>query len=163
MGIEIERKFLLMDTSWRALVQRTQPMRQAYLGGTHCSTRVRIEGDLAYLNIKSRTLGVQRLEFEYPISVADAEVMIAELAEGAAILKQRHYVPMQNADGVALCFEIDEFAGANAGLVVAEIELPSADTPVPQAAWLGQEVSMDPRYYNLNLVQHPYTRWQQAG
>jgi adenylate cyclase len=157
MAIEIERKFLLQSAAWRQQVTHTQRMRQAYLGGTRCSTRVRIGDDGAYLNIKSIALGASRLEFEYAISASDAEEMISHLADGAVIEKMRHYVPM---DG--LCFEIDEFFGANAGLVVAEIELPQIDTPWPKPVWLGREVTAEPAYYNLSLVSRPFNTWPSA-
>ena len=104
--------------------------------------------------IKSATLGVERLEFEYTIPVADAEVMLARLCGTRVLAKTRHYVPAG-----AHTWEIDEFEGANAGLVAAEIELARADEPFVRPAWLGAEVSADPRYYNVCLLEHPYTQW----
>lgn len=154
MAIEIERKFLLAGDDWRALVTRSTPMQQGYLGGDACSLRVRIADGAAWLNIKSRQPGVQRSEFEYAIPLADAQALLA-LASGAPITKVRHEVPWQGQ-----LFEIDEFDGDNAGLVVAELELPAVDTPIQRPPWLGREVTDDIRYYNLSLVRDPYARWR---
>ena len=154
MALEIERKFLLAHDGWRAQVKRSEQMSQAYLGGTQASVRVRVAGNDAWLNIKGRTLGATRLEFEYPIPVEDAAVMLRELADGPIMAKLRHYLPLGEH-----VFEIDEFAGDNAGLVVAEVELVSEDQEFPRPDWLGAEVTADTRYYNVNLVRHPYTQW----
>jgi len=154
MAREIERKFLLKNDSWREAVHESQELRQGYLcGNPRASVRVRIAGDHANLNVKSATLGLERHEFEYPIPLDDARVMLAELA-GEVIEKTRHEVRL--GDHV---WEIDEFAGANAGLVVAELELAYPDEPFECPAWLGEEVSDDPRYYNTELARHPYSRW----
>ena len=118
--------------------------------------RVRIGDSGAYLNLKSKQLGVQRLEFEYPVPREQAEQLIANFAEGSAILKTRHYVPSAHA---GMCFEIDEFAGDNAGLIVAELELPAPDFVFVRPAWLGVEVTEDARYYNSNLVARPFSSW----
>ena len=164
MGIEIERKFLLANDGWRAAVSRSLPMAQGYLndadsvtrGVQNTSVRVRLEGDDARLNIKSREAGPQRQEFEYAIPVADARALLA-LSVGRRIEKTRHYIP----DG-EFTWEIDEFHGDNAGLVVAELELPSLDADYPRPPWLGVEVTEQPRYYNLMLAAHPYSRWSAA-
>ena len=153
MGIEIERKFLVRGNAWRAQVSHSLRLCQAYLGGDRCSTRVRIEGDEARLNIKSRTTGIERLEFEYPIPMADAEQMLTQLA-GAQIDKVRHFVTMGDR-----LFEIDEFVGDNAGLIVAEVELPSIDADYPRPEWLGREVSDERRFLNLALVEAPFSTW----
>lgn len=155
MGREIERKFLLADDSWRQEVTRSTPMQQGYLAGNErASVRVRLEGAHARLNIKSATLGIERLEYEYELPVADAEEMLAQLCGGRRVEKTRHYVER---DG--LVWEIDEFAGANAGLVVAELELDAADSPFTLPPWAGAEVSDDPRYYNVQLIEKPYNTW----
>lgn len=164
MGVEIERKFLLADDSWRAGIARSERIAQGYLvgvralqsGDAHASVRVRRAGERAWLNIKSATLGIERAEFEYPIPVDDAAQMLATLCDGV-LEKIRHHVTV---DGVL--FEIDEFLGDNQGLVVAEVELPSVDSPFPRPAWLGREVSAQLRYYNVNLIEHPYSRWSDA-
>jgi len=163
MGIEIERKFLVASDAWRAQVTQTQRMQQGYLieadlvvsGRVRCSARVRIAGDAAWLNIKSAQLGIARREFEYAIPRADAQNMLDEFCNGV-VYKTRHHVP---AGG--LLFEVDEFHGANAGLIVAEIELDAADQRFEHPVWLGREVTELPRYYNLNLLQHPYSRWSE--
>ena len=155
MPIEIERKFLLANDAWRTQVSRSEYLAQGYLGGTRSSVRVRIGNGRAWLNIKSARLGTTRLEFEYEIPLADAQVMLAELADGPVVSKTRHFVKIGNH-----VFEIDEFDGANAGLVVAEVELADADEEYPRPSWLGAEVTHDARYFNSNLVRHPYSQWE---
>jgi adenylate cyclase len=158
MAREIERKFLLVDERWRREVTHSVSMRQGYLAGDErCSVRVRREDGQARLNIKSATLGVAREEFEYPIPVADADFMLAELCTGGVLEKIRHHLVHAGAH-----WEIDEFAGANAGLVVAEIELTAADQDFVRPPWLGVEVSALPRYYNVCLIERPYVRWSAA-
>ncbi len=164
MGIEIERKFLLRDARWRESVTHRVRMIQGYLvdartvnaGGAKSSVRVRIEGDEARLNVKSATLGIEREEFEYLIPRGDAERMLASLCDGV-LEKTRHYVPH-----AGRTYEIDEFSGENTGLVVAELELEVADVPFARPDWLGTEVSTLRRYYNLNLIAYPYSRWSEA-
>ncbi|MEI7038204.1 CYTH domain-containing protein [Fulvimonas yonginensis] len=164
MAIEIERKFLLAGSSWRQAVSRSERIAQGYLvgaqalqqGHARASVRVRRAGDRAWLNIKSATLGIERAEFEYPLPLADAEAMLASLC-GGTVEKVRHYVQVDDT-----LFEIDEFLGVNAGLLVAEVELPAVDAPFPRPAWLGREVSALPRYYNVNLIERPYARWSEA-
>jgi adenylate cyclase len=156
MAVEIERKFLAAGDAWRRDVSHSQRMAQGYLAGppaSRCSVRVRIAGDEAHLNIKSATLGIERDEFEYPIPLADAEHLLFALA-GRRVEKIRHHVAAR-----PHMFEIDEFVGENAGLVVAEIELAHADEVFARPAWLGREVTDLARYYNLNLATHPYSRW----
>lgn len=151
---EIERKFLLKNDEWRSRVQASRTLRQGYLcGNDRASVRVRVDGDQANLNIKSATLGVERLEFEYAIALEQAEVMLSELA-GQVVEKTRHEVRHHGH-----LWEIDEFAGDNAGLIVAEVELEDAQEPFERPDWLGDEVSGDPRYYNTELARHPYSRW----
>ncbi len=159
MGIEIERKFLLRNDDWRVLADEGVIYRQGYLvGGRRASVRVRLEGEQAFLNIKSVTLDVTRLEFEYPVPREDAETMLTQLCEKPLIEKRRYRVPYAGRQ-----WEIDVFEGENAGLVVAEIELSTADEEFPRPPWLGEEVSHDPRYYNVNLVHHPYRAWGGDG
>jgi len=157
IAIEIERKFLLADDRWRAEVRCSEYLAQGYLGGTRSSVRVRIGGDRAWLNIKSLTLGAARLEFEYPIPVVDAQIMLAQLADGPVVSKMRHHVDI----GQHL-FEIDEFDGDNTGLIVAEVELSAADEEFARPAWLGREVTDDPRYYNVNLARRPFCAWESS-
>lgn len=161
MGIEIERKFLLTGDRWRADVAHSERLAQGYLvgaqalrdGSARASVRVRLAGEHAWLNIKGASLGIARAEFEYPIPTVDAQAMLASLCDGV-LEKIRHHVAV----GGAL-FEIDEFLGDNTGLIVAEIELPAVDAPFPRPPWLGREVSTLGRYYNVNLIAHPYARW----
>jgi adenylate cyclase len=153
MGTEIERKFLLRDARWRAQVTRRERLSQGYLGGERCSVRVRLAGEHAFLTIKSQSLGIQRDEFEYPIPPEDAEAMLAGYCE-QRVEKVRHFVTIG-----AHLWEIDEFTGDNAGLVVAEIELDAPDETFERPAWLGDEVTEDARYYNINLVREPFARW----
>jgi len=158
MAVEIERKFLVASDDWRSQAQRSQRLVQGYLtaqqsGGGACSVRVRIGGDRAWLTIKSAIAGIERREYEYAIPPADAERMIAEFCP-VVVEKIRHHVPAGRA-----MFEVDEFLGDNAGLVVAEVELRSPTDEFPRPPWLGLEVSDRPRYYNVHLLQHPYSRW----
>ena len=164
MGIEIERKFLVTSDGWRAAAHRVLPMAQGYLndlgvvqsGAQKASVRVRIEDDVAFLNIKSRELGTTRQEFELPLPVDDAHALLA-LCVGGRVEKRRHLVR----HGGHL-WEVDEFLGDNAGLVVAEIELDAADAPFERPDWLGIEVTDQSRYYNLALASHPFSRWSLA-
>lgn len=161
MAIEIERKFLLKNDSWRAYVHHQIRIAQAYLNDTqalvdgreHCSVRVRIFGQAANLNIKSRELGAKRQEFEYPIPLADAESLMSLSCKGM-IDKTRHLVQ----HGLHL-WEIDEFSGENTGLVVAEIELTDEQEPFDIPEWLGIEVTEQLRYYNMALSARPYSVW----
>ncbi|KFN43751.1 hypothetical protein N790_10940 [Arenimonas malthae CC-JY-1] len=162
MGIEIERKFLLAGDGWRVAAVKSVRMAQGYIndmaalreGRQNASVRVRIAGDAAFLNLKSRELGSTRQEFDYPIPVADAEALLA-LCVGGRIDKVRHYV-----EHAGHTWEVDEFAGDNAGLVVAELELGSADEAFERPSWLGREVTEELRYYNLALAERPYSRWR---
>ncbi|MGC9457192.1 MAG: CYTH domain-containing protein [Halothiobacillaceae bacterium] len=155
MGIEIERKFLVRSDGWRNHVVRSVPMRQGYMTESGpASVRVRVAGDRGYLNIKSMTLGVTRHEYEYEIDVREAGEMLDNLCIGPRIEKIRHIVEDQGHH-----FEVDVFEGDNAGLVVAELELEHAEQPIRMPDWLGEEVSDDPRYYNVSLVRHPYRDW----
>jgi len=161
MGIEIERKFLVIGETWRGQATRRQRMAQGYLndaaavdsGAQQVSVRVRIAGEHAALNLKSRELGASRQEFEYPIPLADAEALLA-LCVGGTIDKTRHYVSV----GGHL-WEIDEFHGENAGLFVAEIELSAVDEAFERPPWLGAEVTDQVRYYNLALASRPFSQW----
>jgi len=163
MGIEIERKFLVTGDGWRQEAHETVAMAQGYLndqaamdsGAQKASMRVRLAGDEAFLNIKSRELGHTRQEFDYPIPPQDARALL-ELCVGGMIDKRRHYV---NHGGHL--WEVDEFLGENAGLVVAEIELDSADEAFQRPAWLGCEVTDGARYYNLALASRPYSQWSE--
>ena len=155
MGTEIERKFLVKNDSWQSQVISSDHLKQAYLANQqNASVRVRIAGERAHLNIKSATLGIRRSEFEYEIPVEDAEAMLEAVAQRPFIDKVRYQVRCG-----AHVWELDRFEGENAGLVVAELELKHEDESFELPDWAGEEVSEDPRYYNVNLVKHPYSRW----
>lgn len=155
MGQEIERKFLVLDERWRDGADAGERLRQGYLANNlRASVRVRIGGGRARLNIKGATLGVERLEFDYPLPLDDAEQLLDSLCERPLIDKTRYRVVHGGHS-----WEVDVFEGDNAGLVVAEIELAAADEAFERPPWLGQEVSDDPRYYNVCLVTHPYKDW----
>ncbi len=155
MGVEIERKFLVVSEDWRGTVERGIDYRQGYLvGGPPLTLRARIGDGQARLNIKIGGTGIEREEYEYPIPVADAETMLSRHAIGSIIDKRRHVVVH-----AGMRWEIDEFRGDNAGLVVAEIELDRADQPFERPPWLGDEVSGDARYYNASLTARPFGRW----
>jgi adenylate cyclase len=164
VALEIERKFLVRNDGWRALAHRTIPMAQGYLnnraatahGAQKTSVRVRLEGGEARLNLKSREPGHTRQEFDYPIPVDDARALLALCVEGL-IDKRRHLV-----EHAGHLWEIDEFLGDNAGLVVAEIELDSGDERFERPSWLGIEVTDASRYYNFALASHPYSQWSEA-
>ncbi|MGY0503754.1 CYTH domain-containing protein [Luteimonas sp. e5] len=165
MSIEIERKFLVTGDAWREQAHAVIEMAQAYLNDTESvnrgrqkvSVRVRIEGDAARLNIKSAESGMRRQEFEYPLPPADAQALMALCVQGR-IHKRRHLVR----HGAHL-WEVDEFLGDNAGLVVAEVELGSESEAFEPPPWLGREVTDELRYYNQTLALHPFTQWPDAG
>lgn len=155
MGVEIERKFLLASEAWREGAVAAVDIVQGYLAQTDsCSVRVRIADEEATLNFKGLTIGRQRSEYEYAIPLADAREMIAAYCGGRLIEKRRHLV-----DYAGHRWEIDEFGGANAGLTVAELELARPDEAFAPPPWLGREVTDEPRYYNIALVQRPYGEW----
>ncbi|MEZ5582479.1 MAG: CYTH domain-containing protein [Candidatus Competibacteraceae bacterium] len=155
MAKEIEHKFLVRDTRWQDQVFRSTSLRQGYLVSDETrSVRVRIAGDNAYLNIKSATVGISRSEYEYPIPVPDAEEILTHLCMPSIVEKTRHFV--RYGDHV---WEIDVFEGDNTGLVVAEVELGSADEVFERLPWVGDDVSHDLRYYNSYLAQCPYKDW----
>lgn len=155
MAIEIERKFRLADDSWRQSAQRRTLLRQGYIANTRrASVRVRLAGEAGWLSVKAMTPGLSRAEYEAAIPAAEANEMLDRLCEGPLIEKWRHIVPYQGSE-----WEIDEFLGANAGLVIAELELDAEDAPFARPPWLGVEVTYDERYYNFRLSQRPFRHW----
>ncbi len=154
MGKEIERKFLLKGDAWRDLAQGTM-YRQGYLNSAKERTvRVRTVGDKAFLTIKGITVGATRAEYEYEIPFADCNALLDNLAEKPLIEKKRYKIKQGE-----FVWEIDEFFGDNKGLIVAEVELTSEDQAFPKPEWVGDEVTGDPRYFNSNLIKHPFTKW----
>jgi adenylate cyclase len=155
VGIEIERKFLLVGEDWRALGQPVL-LRQGYLNTDPARTvRVRIEGQGACLTIKSKNVGAARGEWEYPIPVQEASELLDRLCERPLIEKYRRRIAFQGHT-----WEVDEFLGENAGLAVAEIELGAEDEAFARPGWIGTEVTGDPRYYNSSLIRLPFSQWK---
>jgi adenylate cyclase len=155
MAIEIERKFLVRGDHWRALATSRSSIRQAYLAsGERSTTRVRINDDKqAMITIKSKRAELRRLEVECPISVLDAESLLC-LRHSGLIEKIRYTVPW-----LGKSWEVDEFLGENAGLVIAEIELGDEREHFERPAWLGLEVTGQSQYYNGSLARRPYGQW----
>jgi adenylate cyclase len=156
MATEIERKFLVRGNDW----QQGRPLRisQGYLNRDKARTvRIRIAENRAYLTIKGPNQGASRAEYEYEIPRHDAEELMA-LCEGPPLEKNRYTVTYAGAS-----WEIDEFLGANAGLIVAEIELANEEQAFQRPAWVSTEVTHDPRYFNSSLIAAPYTTWPQTS
>jgi adenylate cyclase len=164
MSFEIERKFLVRGDDWRKLATRRSEIRQAYLDtNPKVSVRVRIrDNSKATLSLKSSPSALRRLELEYSIPTFEAEALIP-LRHGNVVEKTRHIVPYDAACDAAdadLAWEVDEFSGANAGLLIAEIELPREDYPVELPPWIGQEVTGQSQYYNGSLATRPFDQWE---
>jgi adenylate cyclase len=154
MAIEIERKFLVKDTGFLAGLAGTR-IAQGYLAGDgHLSVRVRLHDQAGLLTVKAGRDLLARTEYEYAIPAEDARAMLESLCRRPLIDKTRYVVGFDGGQ-----WEVDVFHGDNAGLVVAEIELPAADAPFARPSWLGEEVTTDTRYLNVSLVRHPYSRW----
>jgi adenylate cyclase len=154
---EIERKFLLKSDAWRAAATRVERLTQGYIaGGARASVRVRVAGDYAAINIKSGGLVASRLEYEYPIPVAEARELL-DLCVPPLIDKTRHFVPFGGFE-----WEIDEFHAETEGLIVAELELDHEDQDFQRPDWIGAEVTHLERYYNVRLAKHPYREWAES-
>jgi adenylate cyclase len=154
MGVEIERKFLLAGEAWRSLGVPVL-LRQGYLStDPERTVRVRIEGEQGTLTIKGRSEGATRAEWEYPIPLAEARELLDRLCQQPMIEKLRRRISV-----AGNVWEVDEFFGANAGLVVAEIELASEDQAFDKPAWIGDEVTHDRRYFNSSLIRLPFSQW----
>ena len=155
MAVEIERKFLVKIIPSNK-ISVSKKIKQGYIvKEKHQVVRVRKKGDEHFLTIKGNTIGLSRLEFEYGIPKEDANDMFEYLCGNSTIEKTRHYVEHEGH-----VWEIDEFHGKNQGLIVAEIELESEDETFQRPDWIGDEVSHDPRYYNMNLTTDPYENWK---
>ncbi len=152
MPVEIERKFLVIGEDWKTGTPTR--MVQGYLNRDKARTvRVRVAGNVGWVTIKGASVGMTRAEFEYETPLQDAEQML-KLCDGPIIEKDR-WLFVQ--DGMT--WEIDEFFGENAGLIVAEIELESETQSFARPDWVGKEVTDDPRYFNSSLTQHPFGEW----
>lgn len=155
MGLEIERKFLITNDDWRSQAYRHEQFAQGYLNGAdRASVRIRIEGEQANINIKAAQIGNARAEYEYAIPLADARQMLDTLSLTPPVEKTRYWV-----DHAGHTWEIDVFVGANAPLMVAEVELDDPDETFEWPAWLGREITDDVHYYNHALAFHPYADW----
>ncbi|MEM8800549.1 MAG: CYTH domain-containing protein [Pseudomonadota bacterium] len=160
MGIEIERKFLVSSNDWRPLVSHSINMAQGYLLDANDRTlRIRREDEAYKLTLKAPhpNGGLTRFEFEYEIPAIDGRQMLEELCLREPVSKIRHIVEH---DGNR--WEIDEFSGANAGLLIAEIELDNADIALSMPSWVGADVSGDPRFTNATLYRAPFSTWSQT-
>lgn len=154
MGLEIERKFLVIAQDWQGMADGVS-IRQGYLPTErHTVVRIRLNDTRAFLAVKGKNNGISRMEFEYEIPGADAEVMLESLCRHPLIEKTRYRVGYGG-----MTWEIDVFDGANKGLVVAEIELEYEAQQFSLPPWVTTEVTGDPRYYNANLVRQPYCEW----
>lgn len=154
MGKEIERKFLVISDAFKDL-SKAVPVRQGYLVGNKLiSVRIRTIGDDAFLTVKGATASATRDEYEYPVPHQDALEMLRDLCEKPLLEKDRYVLEYKGHK-----WEVDEFHGMNEGLVVAEIELNNEDEDFIKPTWIGKEVTGDPKYYNVNLVENPFIRW----
>jgi adenylate cyclase len=155
MALEIERKYLVINDKWRDNIIKKSLMKQGYLANDpNASVRVRVSGSEARLTIKGRSEGISRSEYEYPMPLQDAEEILRNHISGAVIEKVRYKVKC--GDHV---WDLDVFAGANHGLIMAEVELRSEEEAFQMPEWAGEEVSSDSRYYNASLASHPYRDW----
>ena len=154
MGVEIERKFLLAGDGWRKLGEPVL-LRQGYLSSNPDRTvRVRIEGATGTMTIKGRSVGATRSEWEYAIPLDEAGELLDRLCEQPVIEKHRRRIAFG-----AHIWEVDEFLGANQGLVVAEIELEFEEQQFDKPEWIGEEVTHDRRYFNSSLIRQPFSAW----
>lgn len=153
-GIEIERKFLVRSDDWRRDADDGVLIRQGYVVNGDPSLRVRLKGDRGYLTVKAAKSWRARREYEYEIPAADARDMLDNLCPPPILEKRRHKLTHGGR-----IWEIDVFAGANAGFILAEVELESADAAVAIPDWAGPEVTDDPRFFNAYLARRPFRTW----
>ena len=154
MPLEIERKFLVRGEGWRDPAAGI-PYRQGYLSTVPERTvRVRLIRDRGYLTVKGIAVGATRAEYESEIPAGEACEMLDNLCERPLIEKTRYRIEYQG-----LVWEVDEFEGDNAGLIIAEVELDEEHQDIMLPDWVGKEVTGDSRYYNANLIADPYKTW----
>ncbi len=156
-GMEIERKFLVISEDYKKAAYAKNRIRQGFLStDPERTVRIRLKEDKGYLTIKGRTDegGTSRMEWEYPIEIEDAQGLL-NLCSETLVEKTRFLV--RSGEHV---FEVDEFFGLNNGLVIAEVELNSPEEEFEPPAWLGKEVTGDPKYYNAQLSITPYLKWK---
>jgi adenylate cyclase len=157
VATEIERKFLVTGDQWRSLAAGTE-YRQGYIiAGNGKTVRVRLVGEQGYLTIKGKSTGLSRLEFEYPIPKADVQEMLDTLCDRPPVYKTRYKIQIGD-----VVWEVDEFAGENEGLILAEVELTHERQEVPLPEWVGEEVTFDRRYYNSYLASNPFKSWRES-
>lgn len=159
MGIEIERKFLLKNDAWKKSNAKPLVLKQGYIKNSKKGVvRIRTCDSTGFITVKGETRNASRLEYEYEIPVKDAEEMLDKLCDKPLVEKKRY-----NIDHGGFQWSVDQFLGANLGLVVAEIELETEDQAFDRPSWLGKEVTGDPRYFNSNLITTPYSDWEKRS
>lgn len=155
MGVEIERKFLVRNSTYKEFAD-AHHYKQGYLASRlGVTVRVRLADDKGYLTVKGQAVGIARPEFEYEIPKEDACYMLEHMCESGIIEKVRYRTEVGG-----ITWEIDEFKGLNEGLVVAEVELDVVGQEIVLPEWIGEEVTGIPIYYNSSLSKFPYTKWQ---
>lgn len=157
--LEIERKFLVSSDTYKLEAYDQQEVDQGYLNShPERTVRIRTKGAKAFLTVKGRSTdgGTSRFEWEREISVKEAKELL-DLCEPGRIQKMRFLVK----SGKHI-FEVDEFYGDNAGLVVAEVELSQSDEVFERPDWLGEEVTGKREYYNSHLSKNPYNKWNNS-
>ena len=155
MGLEIEKKFLLKEDSWKKQIASSTYYRQGYISSeAGRAVRIRTMENKAYLTIKGKTIGAVRNEHEYQIPYEDAIEMLDYLCEKPIIEKTRHKIMHKN-----LLWEIDEFEAENKGLIIAEVELEDEYQQIDLPPWIGEEVTTQEKYYNANLIKNPFSTW----
>jgi len=154
MAFEIERKFLVNDNSWKNLQPESIELLQGYIcSDKQRAVRVRTAGEKAWICVKSAITDLRRAEFEYQIPLADARELL-KICPLPPLEKIRHKL-----FHAGKLWEIDEYMGVNSGLILAEIELQSEGEEFEKPAWVGREVTHDPRYLSVCLYEKPYSKW----
>ena len=154
MAREIERKFLVSSDAFKVGVTPVF-IRQGFISADKDNVvRVRIQGTQGFLTLKGSGSGISRIEFDYEIPLKDADEMLKIMCSGIIIEKFRYVIKYKGHT-----WEVDEFMKENSGLVVAEIELKAEDEAFHKPPWTGKEITGDPVYYNVNLIQLPYSKW----
>ena len=153
--MEIERKYLIKSDEWKSLGKRKYYQQGYLLIDKSRTIRVRLTDDLAFLTLKGSSIGISRSEFEYNIPVDDAKFILENLCEKPVIEKFRTKIKLDE-----ITWEVDEFIGENAGLIVAEVELKNEDQKFILPEWVGEEVTGNHMYNNSYLVKHPFKKWK---
>jgi adenylate cyclase len=151
---DIELVFPVPEEDRLAMAQELNPDGAGRIDPEACTSRIRVVGERGFLTLKTKTVGISRSEYEYIIPKIQAVALLDLVCDRPQIEKYRYKIPIGN-----LVWEVDEFLGGNAGLVVAEVELESEGQPILLPDWVGQEVSDDVRYFNFYLAKSPFTTW----